>query len=770
MAQAHRSTLKTKHKPFKSRHATKGAIKTRLKGRVEKDEPSSHKQKNPSTKQDRRNTAAQIRLNKINQVTNEKRLFEGKNSIPKIVSVIPLCSDIDPVQVVSALNRAIDAKIISNNEELIMNPGQTIVASDRFNKHKLRYILPKMNFVDMLDAAKVADFTIFVLSATTEVDSTGELCIRAAESQGISSVMGVISGLGEVAPAKKQTEVKQSLQSFFSHFFPTCDKLYSYDNSSDALHVVRTMCQKLPKGIVWRDCRPYVLADNVMYDEESGCAVVEGVVRGERLNPDRLVHVPGCGDFQIDKIVSTVSETLSAGAEADNLDELAQIDADMDEDEDFGDEFDEMVPLNQQSGVRLDGHEYFDNGAEILKGKRVPKGTSAYQASWIVDDVDESDNGYGYSDEEYQDEEELDDGVDVWDEPRNGNNIDMVDDDFISEDHDDTEDAMELPAEEEARQLKEFRSLADEDAKFPDEIELRPDQLVRERMARYRGVKNLRSCFWDANEKDERSPSVWPRLTRIANFRATKNRVLKELHAMDNKSVAEVGSLVRIYIRAGRDIVARFSPECPFTIYGLHKYEHKLSVVNMSITPDGEYEKPIKSKETLIIQCGFRRMVAQPLFSSGSNASNNVYKLDRYLAPGQTSIATVIAPITFGNTPVVYFKESSDGSPVPQLVGTGSVLDTNANRIVVKRAIITGHPVKIHKKLVTIRYMFFNAQDILWYRAVPLFTKSGRSGFIKESLGTHGYFKATFDGKLSSQDTVGMALFKRMWPRTVQVI
>lgn len=770
MPQAHRSTLKTKHKPFKSRHATKGAIKTRLKGRVEKDEPSSGRQQAASTKRDRRNTAAQIRQNKITQVANDKKLFEGKNSVPKIVSIIPLCTDIDAGAVVSALNSAIDAKIISNDTQMIMNPGQTVVSTDRFTKHKFRYIIPRPSLVEMLDAAKVADFTIFVLSAHSEVDKTGELCIRAAESQGISSVIGMISGLDAIGPAKKQTEVRQSLQSYFSHFFPECDKLFSYENSSDALHVARTMSQKLPKGIRWRDCRPYILADNVYFDEESGCAVVEGIVRGERINPDRLVHVPGCGDFQVDKIVTADTKVLVGGPEQDNLDELAQIDQDMDEDEFEDDEdFEDMVPLDAQSGVRLDGHEYFDDNSETLRGKKVPKGTSAYQASWIVDD-DEENGDIAYSDEEYEEAHDLgprarDFGFD--DNEMNDDN----DDNLTSADQNDDEmDTVELTAEEEARQLREFRSQADDDFKFPDEIELRPDEVVRDRLRRYRGIKSLRSCFWDANERDERSPAVWPRLTRIVNFKATRNRVLKELHAMDNESTFSVGSLVRVYIKAGRDIVERFSAEAPFTIYGLHRYEHKLSVINMSLTPDADYEEPIKSKESVIIQCGFRRMVAQPLFSSGSNASNNVYKMDRYLAKGQTSIATVIAPVTLCNVPVVYFKESSMGDGVPRLVGTGSIIDTNANRILVKRAIITGHPVKIHKKLVTIRYMFFNAQDILWYRAVPLFTKSGRSGYIKESLGTHGYFKATFDGKLTSQDTVGMALFKRMWPRTVEVI
>jgi pre-rRNA-processing protein TSR1 len=100
-----------------------------------------------------------------------------------------------------------------------------------------------------------------------------------------------------------------------------------------------------------------------------------------------------------------------------------------------------------------------------------------------------------------------------------------------------------------------------------------------------------------------------------------------------------------------------------------------------------------------------------------------------------------------------------------QLIGTGTSLPPDHSRVIAKRIILTGHPYKIHKKLVTVRYMFFNAEDVKWFKALQLWTKRGRSGYIKESLGTHGYFKATFDGKINSQDSVGMSLYKRVFPR-----
>ena len=81
---------------------------------------------------------------------------------------------------------------------------------------------------------------------------------------------------------------------------------------------------------------------------------------------------------------------------------------------------------------------------------------------------------------------------------------------------------------------------------------------------------------------------------------------------------------------------------------------------------------------------------------------------------------------------------------------------------------MTGHPYKINKRVVTVRYMFFNDGDVKWFKSLPLWTKRGRSGFIKESLGTHGYFKATFDGKISPMDAVAVSLYKRVWPRSAR--
>jgi pre-rRNA-processing protein TSR1 len=42
-----------------------------------------------------------------------------------------------------------------------------------------------------------------------------------------------------------------------------------------------------------------------------------------------------------------------------------------------------------------------------------------------------------------------------------------------------------------------------------------------------------------------------------------------------------------------------------------------------------------------------------------------------------------------------------------------------------------GHPYKINKKSAVVRYMFFEPEDIQWFRPVELTSKYGRRGHIK---------------------------------------
>lgn len=759
---SHRATLGKGHKPFKSKHATKGQLKNQYKGKVEKV-VATKKASRILSKLERKNTANQLKLNKIAESSKLRKLFEGASAADKIISIISLTQDIRGSDILSQLVLS-----IKENDDPIVDFQGPLVVSLRLDRFKCntKFILPnESDLISVLDAAKVSDYVILAFSAQQEISPDyGEQILRAIVAQGVATPIGVIPNLLSAHPKKNlQADVRQSLDSYFSHFFPADDKLYALENKNEVSNCIRNISQKLPKSVNWRDSRGYLVADEVSWHsidgENNGYVVVEGITRGAGFNCDRLVHLNGHGDFQLERIEQVARhknekvESYVPSAEQDTLEELNSVEVDMIDDHDDTDWVHEP-----QLGIKMEEKTYFNDVLQAATRKyKLPAGTSQYQSKWLLDDVLE-----GVSDAE--EENQLTSQDEAMDEQMYHEMNEIVgtntEHDFMEAGDLQSEMFVELSPEDEEEQLKQFRQMEKEDREFPDELELSPTELARERFREYRGVKSLGTCDWDWDEETSEKPSIYDRLLRINNFKATRNKLIR-----DASRYAQVatGTRVRLYIRAPKHILDTVDvARAPFVVYALLAHEHKLAIANYSFQTWEDYEKPIPSGGALIVQYGFRRQVITPAFNQASNSANNVHKHERFAHAGDLCIATAIAPPMFYNVPAIFFSQKADGAL--EIVGQGTFLNCDHTRVMAERAVLTGHAVKIHKRLITVRYMFFHPEDINWFKAVPLFTKSGRTGFIKESLGTHGYFKATFDGRLSAQDVIGMALYKRIWP------
>lgn len=433
----------------------------------------------------------------------------------------------------------------------------------------------------------------------------------------------------------------------------------------------------------------------------------------------------------------------------------------------------------ERKGVLLDDHHYFSDEDEPTAyevPKRIPRGTSKYQSAWYLDDF--SDSGSDLMDEEHDGDEEMMD----MEEGRPEDGVFPDNRDAMTEgggtEYPQSEMFLDPSPEEEAKQIEEYRaskkSEAQEDLEFPDEIELHPNTLARERLARYRGLRSLKTSKWETEEDRAHEPEDWRHLLQVPDYKGARNQCIREALV----GGAKPGTKVHVHLRAVPLNLQQRNPS-PLSLFSLLRHEHKHAVVNINMTLNSTVEAPIKSKEELIFQCGPRRLLVKPIFSSAGTTPNNVHKFDRFIHPGRNAVATFIGPVSWGSIPVLIFKRTSvadpeilDGSDEAntkpgalELVATGTSMAPDHSRVVAKRVILTGHPYKIHKKLVTVRYMFFNAEDIAWFKALQLWTRRGRTGYIKESLGTHGYFKATFDAKINPQDSIGISLYKRIFPR-----
>ncbi|KXJ96868.1 hypothetical protein Micbo1qcDRAFT_142617 [Microdochium bolleyi] len=782
VAHSHRPTTKISAKSFKSRKSTKGALRDQAKGKVPTERgqrKTPHQQ--VMSKFDRRNQNKQRQILKHKEHLKGASVFNGRDGAPRIVAVVPLCNDADVPAAIRSLNASLDIEAEATNTSLR-------VSVDRF-KQKLQYLPVEKDLTACLDATRVADFVVFMLSSEQEVDSVGELIIRSVENQGISTCFTVVQNLDKIQPAKARPDVVKSLVSFMTHFHPGQDKIYSLDSRQECSNLMRSLCSTTPKGIHWRDQRSWMLADEVQWPANEGdSTILTGVVRGKGLKADRLVHIGDWGTFQIEKITaaplagskkskkegdmavdeSEANDTLDAPTEdQDDLAELAPEEVSMD------DTTASMADQSSKKGVLLDDHHYFseDEPEAYTRPKKLPKGTSSYQSAWYLDDAEDSESEMGDEDMEDAAEEQTaapEDGMEgmAGAEPTEA---------AMSE-YPQSEGFVEPNEEDDAEGLAAYRSRkrdeAEDDKEFPDEIELHPNVLARERLAKYRGLKSLRTSPWNQEEDLPYQPEEWTRLLQVSNYVSSRNHSIKEALV---GGIAP-GTRVHVHLRAvPSETQKSYNASRPVTLFSLLRHENKKAALNFDITHKEDFEKSIKAKEELIVQCGPRRFVINPLFSLSGNTENDVHKYCRYLHPGQSAIASFTGPLTWGAVPALFYKrvipeEGQEASELPlQLVATGTARAPSTNRVIAKRVILTGHPYHIHKKVVTIRYMFFNREDVEWYKALPLWTRRGRSGYVKEALGTHGYFKANFDGRINPQDSVGVSLYKRVWPRDARL-
>jgi len=394
--------------------------------------------------------------------------------------------------------------------------------------------------------------------------------------------------------------------------------------------------------------------------------------------------------------------------------------------------------------------------------KKVPAGTSEYQASWIIDDDDCSDGDAENADnnEEMEEmceynarEEEYDD--------ENGDDVDMQS--LVST----KLDSLAIDKEDEQickDEIEKFRNER-ENIKWPDEIEIPHEVEARLRFQRYRGLKSFRTSPWDPKEN---LPFEYARIFKISNFKRTKKVILNEIRDSyvcreDEKDYVQTNQFVTLHvIDVPEHISDNWSNESPLIIFGLLPHEHKMSVLNVVLQKCPFYQMPIKNKEQLIFQVGFRRFEANPIFSQHTNGKK--FKLERFMPKDGAFCASMFAPITFSPASVLVFKRDEISGTL-SLVAKGSILDLNPDRIILKRVVLSGHPFKVNKRSAVVRYMFFNKDDVEWFKPVEVYTHTGRRGRIKQPLGLHGLMKCTFDHPMSTQESVLMNLYKRVFPK-----
>lgn len=706
--------------------------------------------KHDLNRKDRRNRALQLRKNKRDEVLAKKRYVGGAQSPPVLVGIIPLNPSQDPSQLLEGMKACHEELVISDSKK-----GHCHISCPRL-KQRFTVVCPNVgNMHDVLDIVKVADVLLLV-HTLDDLDSYMEMLLSSILSHALPTTIHVAVGLDTLNP-KKKSDAKKAILKTMESRFPD-EKLHQADTKQDFLLLMRNIGSHKRRSVAFRDARPHLLAEDVVFlrdndpEVNSGTLKVSGYVRGQPLNVNGLVHIPGWGDFQMSQIEygtdphpwtsqSKAKSGKTRGSEEDGmmLDETVVVDkADPTWQESLQSE---IIPDPMQ------GEQTWPTEEELAQAKSSQKGSKA-----LIRDSSDSDNEIS-SDSEDEDFEDMKlDNLDMSDD-------DQMEDSEVDDDQEtvpDSEDTNKydekLDMDEERKTLVRFREERMEQM-FPDEIDTPGDVAAKDRYQRYRGLKSFTHSTWDHMEN---LPPEYARIFHFENFKQMKKKIFKE-----EKEGALPGLYVTLHITNVPAPVYDSMESSPFVVYGLLPHEQKMSCVNVVVRKHPSCTEPIKSKDRLIFHLGFRRFVCQPLFSV--HGVGKKHKFERYLPNNGAVVASFFAPVVFPPCSAVVFQQKSDGTH--QLVATGSVFDVSPDRLIIKRIVLSGHPFKIQKKSAVVRYMFFNRDDILWFKCVELRTKYGRKGHIREPLGTHGHMKCVFDQQLKSQDVILMSLYKRVFPK-----
>ncbi|GFN85675.1 pre-rRNA-processing protein tsr1 homolog [Plakobranchus ocellatus] len=771
----HRSTLKQKNKSHNhGKHRSKRNLKREAHGKVNVKQLTKDKKIKDILRQE----ALQKRLDGRDDVLNDRR--GATSTPPRLVVLVSLHASVNTSAAVDLIKEAELSADVNISDQLNIH-----ISAGKLKK-RICLIAPEYgNFQALLDAAKVADVLVFLVG-DSGMDRYGEHCLASVIGQGVPAHAFVSQGLVNLSK-KKLADAKKKIDKQIDKSFPG-ERVRPLDSWQDAQVLFRQLTNIALKPIHFRENRPYLLSEKVEFEPnvtedpdasentELGTLKLSGFLRGSELDVNQLVHLPGWGDFQMAQLDELEDPyPLIVKGNKDRRQRLDSTTNDQEMKDATSKTFRLAVATNPESlqseviPDAMDQEQTWPTSEELGEDRPAPKikalkGVSDYQSNWILD-LDDADEESDDSDAEQKDEE-------MEDRAKSNQESEESDaDEQIGEDLDTATEADENANYDDGMDLDEEKTMYERmkeerlHVQFPDEVDTPLDTPARVRFARYRGMDSFLSTYWDPNEM---LPYDYARIYRVSKHHFKRLRKISVKMQEDNEDndcdniQAEPGNFVTVYVKnVPKSFMDFHKIGTPAALFGLFKNEQKMTLVSAMISRMPGFKAPVKAKDPLIFQIGFRRFSTCPIFSE--HAHQNKFKMERFLPQKGFIVASMYAPIMFAPAPVLVFRENV--MQKYDLVAKGSLLPLDTDRIVIKRVVLSGAPFKINKKSVTVRYMFFNTEDIDFYKPIELRTKSGKRGHIKQSLGTHGHMKCTFNGQLKSEDTILMNLYKRVFPK-----
>jgi len=773
----HKSQGKSKRESKKYLSAPSSSAAGRARAASQQSATSTASSRNRAA---RKQKSADMRKQKRSALIMKKRLGGGL-AAPRVVAIVSLSSTTE--EPVANFSRSVCTNAVKHN---LMEETQCFA-----DKSRLTFIdtTEERDPIKVLDACKVADIVAFVITLvapnnseeieirssvsgglamvlSSSIDERGRDLLTVIKAQGMPTPVALIEGLTKV-PMKHRTAARRNLATFFQselgggndlRVLDLSTQMDEYTDCGKAL--VRALTEIAIKPITWRSERSYLLGVERSMTVPGKIQSVRGHLRGRPMSVHQLVHVPGQGTFRLARISfpkdpsappnhgerMQPDDIIARPELLPSLEEEAEPDV-------MGGE--QTWPTREELGDDDDMEEEGDDALIKMPTSTAAKGNSKRKSIQVDggDDVSmsggDNDDARSRASTKKTSEDPSKEFLKAW-------GVDVENDDEF--------DWGGVPLNKPPKSKAERAKM---DADFPDEMDTPGDVPARDRFVKYRGLKSFRTSPWHPTES---LPREYAYIHQLKNFRQAQKLVLQQSEDVEKEWV-RTGTLPEDYVEPGTFVELWFEEqgfECvngdtgsldPLVVGALLPHEQRLSLLNCLIQPK-ETSEPVESRDDLELHVGLWRRPVRPLFSE-HNLNSDKHKMERFAEPHRWTVCSSYAPITFGtNIPAMLFRPSTG-----ELVGTGSVLDVNPNRIVLKKVVLTGVPFRIKKRWAVVRKMFYNPEDVTWFRPVELYTKYGASGRILESVGTHGSMKCQFDRVITQQDTVCMALYKRVFPK-----